>query len=63
MSEIKAKYEEREKYLLILHEAKCHNYFIVKCSLVTNCIELALYSLMVNWFKYAEAKTASADST
>ena len=28
---IKAKYEKRGKYLPILHEAACDNYFIVKC--------------------------------
>ena len=30
-SEITAKYEKRGKYLTILHEATCDNYFIVKC--------------------------------
>ena len=29
--EIAAKYEKREKYLPILHESTCDNYFIVKC--------------------------------
>ena len=28
---ITAKYEKRGKYLSILHEATCDNYFIVKC--------------------------------
>ena len=47
---IEKKYEKRGKYLPILHEATCDNYFIVKCLfksnesrviLLTNCIELA----------------------
>ena len=45
-----AKYEKRGKYLPILYEVTCDNYFIVKCLLksnelrnilLTNCIELA----------------------
>ena len=35
-SEIIAKYEKRGKYLPILHEATCDNYFIVKCLLKSN---------------------------
>ena len=47
-SEIIAKYEKRGKYLLVLQEAMCDNYFIIKCFLklnvarvilLTNCIE------------------------
>ena len=29
--EITAKYEKREKYLPVMHEAMCDNNFIVKC--------------------------------
>ena len=45
-----AEYEKQGKYLPILHEKMCDNYFIVKCLLksnesreilLTNCIELA----------------------
>ena len=35
-SEITAKYEKRGKYLPILHEATCDNYFIVKCLFYLN---------------------------
>ena len=44
-----AKYEKQGKYLPILHEVTCNNYFIVNCLfksnesrviLLTNCIEL-----------------------
>ena len=31
-----AKYEKRGKYLPILHEVTCYNYFIVKCLLKSN---------------------------
>ena len=31
-----AKYEKRGKYLQILHEATCDNYYIVKCLLKSN---------------------------
>ena len=50
LKEIIAKYEKWEKYLPILHEAKCDNYFIAKCSLkstvsrvilLTNCVNFA----------------------
>ena len=48
--EITAKHEKQGKYLSILHEASCDNYFIVKyllksntirVILLTNCIKLA----------------------
>ena len=34
--EIIAKYEKRRKYLTILHEATCDNYFFVKCLFKSN---------------------------
>ena len=63
-----AKYEKRGKYLPIFHKATCNNYFIVKCLLksnvlgivlLTNCIELAWYNLLLTWYKNTEAKTAN----
>ena len=35
----------------------------IKWILVTNCIELPLYKVMLTWFKSAEAKTSRANST
>ena len=67
-SEIIAKYEKRGNYLPILHKATCNNYFIVKCLLksnvsrvvlLTNCIELAQYNLMLIWNTKTETKTAT----
>ena len=37
-SEIIAKYEKQGKYLPILHETKCDNYFIAKCLLKSNLL-------------------------
>ena len=41
-SEIKVKYEKRGKYLPILHETMCNNYFIVKCLLKSNVVRVIL---------------------
>ena len=46
-----AKYEIREKYLPILHEATCDNYFIVKCLFYLNKMYQELYNLMLYWHK------------
>ena len=57
--EVTAKYEKRGKYLPILQEATCDNYFIVKCLfklnvsrviLLTSCNEFAYYSLIFTNF-------------
>ena len=57
--EVTAKYEKRGKYLPILQEATCDNYFIVKCLfksnvsrviLLTNCTEFAYYNLIFTNF-------------
>ena len=42
VSEIIAKYEKRGKYLPILHEAMCDNYFIVKSLLQSNVVKIIL---------------------
>ena len=71
-SEILARYDKRGKYLAILHEAMCDNYFIVKCLLrsnmsrvllLTKCIALVSYNLMLIWYKKAEAKSSSTNFT
>ena len=41
---IVAKYEKREKYLPILHEAACDNYFIAKCLLKSNVARVILFA-------------------
>ena len=41
-NEIIAKYEKRGKYLTILHEATCDNYFIVKYLLKSNVARIIL---------------------
>ena len=48
LKEIIAKYEMR-KYLPILHEAKCDNYFIAKCSLKSNVSRVILLTNCVNF--------------
>ena len=64
-SEIIAKYEKGGKYLPILHEATCDNYFIVKWLLKSNiasvilynaCIELVWYNLILTNYKQTDAK-------
>ena len=40
--EIIAKNEKRGKYLSILHEATCDNYFIIKCLLKSNVVRVIL---------------------
>ena len=45
-SEIIAKYEKQGKYLPILHEATCNNYFIVKGLLCSNQIKQELFYLL-----------------
>ena len=47
-SKIIAKYERQGKYLSILHEAMCNNYFIVKCLLKSNVARgILIFSLML----------------
>ena len=41
--EIATKYEKRGKYLAILHEATCDNYFIAKCLLKSNESRVTLH--------------------
>ena len=47
-SEITAKYEKRAKYLPILHEATCDNYFIVKSLFKKNVFYLLIVSGLLN---------------
>ena len=51
MIEIIEKYEKRGRYLPILHEATCDNYFIVKCLFKSNesTVILLTYQLPIIW--------------
>ena len=64
LSEIIVKYEKRGKYLPILHEATCGNYFIVKCLLKSNVawVILIASSLLNIIHKKVEAKIASMNN-
>ena len=42
ISETIVKNKERVKYLLMLHDATCHNYFIVECLLKSNVVRIIL---------------------
>ena len=51
LQQIIAKYEKRGKYMLILHEATCDNYFVVKWLLKSN---VARTILLTNWSELAQ---------
>ena len=62
-----AKYEKRGKYLLILHETTCDNYFIVKWLFISieSRVTYQLHRTYLTWFKVdkLEAKTVSTNFT
>ena len=51
LQQIIAKYEKGGKYMLILHEATCDSYFVVKWLLKSN---VARTILLTNWSELAQ---------
>ena len=76
-TEVITKYKKRGKYLPILHETTCDNYFVVKYLLKLNvaylltcyltCLPISLnllkYNLMLCQYRQAETKSAIANLT
>ena len=56
-SEIKATYEKQRKYMAILYDSTCDNYFIVKCLLksnVTRVILLRYLLIALSWLNISK---------